>query len=411
MPEGRFSSTFVSPEQSQRSSVAFAFRSPIDGTERLRFYEKSDRYPIMIVVSKAKDEVLSRWTSDARGRAAIVIALVVLIAATGAYLVRQLVAGQRMAAALAAKEVDFRLLAEGSSDMVTRIGLNGRITYVSPSCDRIVGWRAEQLVGTLSLAGINPADRPGVEKVVNELRAGEREEARLLYRTRQREKGEIWLESTMRVTRSPSSGKIDGVVAISRDMTEQKGLEERLAALATTDGHTGLANRRCFDARLDDEWARARRTGSQLALLMVDVDHFKKYNDTYGHPAGDACLKAIAACLAKQVRRPADLVARYGGEEFAVLLPDTDAAGCRNIAEQVRAEIQQLGIAHLSNAPLGLVTVSIGAAAVRPGTEKDADGSVLIEAADRALYEAKRLGRNNVVTSAELYELDVAAGL
>ena len=402
------SSLLFSEERSQRASGAFTFRSTVDGTERLSFYYKSSRFPVMVLVSKDKNEALSRWSGQARSRTALVIILVLLIAATGAYLVRQLLTGQRMAAALAAQEVDFRVVAEGSSDMVTRIDLAGGITYVSPSAERIVGWRADQLIGTPALAGVNAADLPGVEKVVDELRAGDYDEARLLYRTRQREKGEIWLESTMRITRSPTTGKIDGVVAISRDMTDQKDLEDRLATLATTDGMTGLANRRCFDAKLAEEWARARRSGAHISLLMIDVDHFKKFNDTCGHPAGDACLQAIAASLANHARRPGDLAARYGGEEFAVLLPDTDAAGCRVIGEQIRTAVRALAIPHLTS-PLGQVTVSIGGAVFHPGADSRVDGLALVEAADHALYDAKRTGRDRMAMSAELFSLDTAA--
>ena len=153
--------------------------------------------------------------------------------------------------------------------------------------------------------------------------------------------------------------EIDGVVAISRDMTEQKDLQEKLAALATSDGLTGIANRRHFDERLAEEWARAKRDGTPLSLLLADVDHFKKFNDQYGHQAGDACLRALARILSAQVRRPADVAARYGGEEFALLLPNTDAAGCARVGERIRNAIHQAGLVHHSNPVAGCVTASI----------------------------------------------------
>jgi diguanylate cyclase (GGDEF)-like protein/PAS domain S-box-containing protein len=280
--------------------------------------------------------VLAPWRRQAVVRMAIVTSLTLSIGLIGLYLVRYLSQRQRMAAALVAKEADFRLLAEECSDVVMRIGLDARILYASPSCARIFGWDPAKLLGTPALAGINSEDRPRVQHAIDALKSGEAEEARIVYRTRHREKAEIWVETALRVTRSSVSNEIDGVVAISRDMTEQKDLQDKLAALATLDGLTGIANRRHFDERLEEEWARAKRDGASLSLLLIDVDHFKKFNDQYGHQAGDACLRALARILAAQARRPADLAARYGGEEFALLLPNTGAEGCVEVGDRVR---------------------------------------------------------------------------
>jgi diguanylate cyclase (GGDEF)-like protein/PAS domain S-box-containing protein len=337
-----------------------------------------------------------------------VLGLVTLIAVIGFYLVRQLLQGQRMAAALAAKEANFRVLAEGSSDMVTRIGMDGQLHYASPSSVRIVGWRPDQLVGTPAMAGVNPQDLPEVEKVVAALRQGEIEETRIAYRTRHREKSEIWVETTLRVTREVS-GEIDGVVAISRDVSQQKDLEGRLEALAIEDGLTGLANRRCFDERLLEEWGRAYREKTSLSLLLIDVDRFKAYNDEYGHPAGDACLRAVAGILGAEAHRISDIAARYGGEEFALLLPNTDAAGCVRIGERIRRALQAAEIPHLLNLPSRRVTVSLGGAICRPGSQRSAGHASLIEAADRALYAAKDGGRDRLVMSGQVVTLAAAA--
>ena len=388
----------------QRPGGAYHFRSPLDGAERVSFFKRSSRYPLVLLATVDKVELLAPWRAAAASRMLYVVALVMLIAIIGAVLVRQLQRGQHMAAALIEKEAHFRLLAEGSSDMVTRIGLDERLRYVSPSSVRVVGWRANQLIGTPALAGINPEDLPQVQAIVDAMKRGEKEEARLVYRNSHQENGEVWLESTMRVTRK-DNGRVDGVVAISRDITEHKRLETRLETLAIEDSLTGLANRRGFDERLKEEWARAYRDRSSLALLMIDVDHFKAYNDEYGHPAGDACLRLVAQVIAAETQRPGDLAARYGGEEFAMLLPNTDAAGCARIGDRVRRAIREAGLVHTTNHATGCVTASLGGAACRPVLERTAGVVSLVEAADQALYAAKEAGRNRLMMSGEVASL------
>lgn len=379
----------------------YYFKSPLDGRQRLSFYKLSDRYPLMVLATEAQDEVLASWRHEALIRMTFVLGLTILIAIIGFYLVRQLHERQRMAAALAAKEADFRLLAEESSDMVMRIGLDERILYVSPSCARIVGWDPSQLKETPALAGVNAEDLPRVRQAVAALKCGEAEEAKVIYRTRHREKSDIWIETALRVTRAPGTGEIDGVVAISRDMTEHKDLENKLAALAISDGLTGLANRRHFDERLQDEWARAKRDGTPLSLLLIDVDHFKKFNDQYGHQAGDRCLRAVARVLAEQARRPVDLAARYGGEEFVLLLPNTDSEGCEQVGERLREALHEFGMLHALNPPSRRVTVSLGGATNLPAGSQ-AECTSLVEAADRALYIAKDGGRDRLVMSGQV---------
>lgn len=388
----------------QRPSGAYHFKSPLDGAERVSFFNRSSRFPLLLVATVDKDELLAPWRAAAISRMLYVLALVMLIAVIGGVLVRQLHRGQRMAVALAEKEAHFRLLAEGSSDMVTRVGLDERLRYVSPSSVRIVGWRPNQLIGTPALAGINPEDLPEVQAIVDAIKRGEKEEARFTYRNAHRQNGEVWLESTMRVTRK-GNGIIDGVVAISRDITEQKRLETRLETLAIEDSLTGLANRRRFDERLKEEWARAYRDRSSLGLLMIDVDHFKTYNDEYGHPAGDACLRLVAKIIAAETQRAGDLAARYGGEEFAVLLPNIDTAGCARIGERIRSAIHEAGLVHSTNLPAGCVTASVGGATCRPALERTAGVASLVEAADRALYAAKHAGRDRLVMSGEVMNL------
>ena len=387
--------------KSRPAAAVYYFKSPLDGVQRLSYYQRSSRYPLMVLASKSQDDVLAPWRRAATIRTIFVLGLVLLIALIGFFLVRQLWQRQRMAQALVAKEAHFRLLAEQSSDMVSRIGLDNRLLYVSPSCVRIIGWSAEELLGTSAVAGIHPEDMERVEQAITALKNGEAEEARFVYRQRHRDKSEIWAEAALHVTRASDSGEIDGVVAVVRDMTAQKDLQDKLASLATTDGLTGLANRRAFDERLQEEWARARRDCTQLSLLLIDVDHFKKFNDHYGHQAGDGCLRALGRILSAHAKRPADLAARYGGEEFAVLLPNTGPDGCAEVGEGIRRALHELSMLHAQNPPSRLVTASVGAATSLP-SQTTTDCSMLVAAADRALYAAKDSGRDRLVMSGQV---------
>jgi diguanylate cyclase (GGDEF)-like protein len=174
---------------------------------------------------------------------------------------------------------------------------------------------------------------------------------------------------------------------------------QRLEQLSLTDGLTGVANRRHFDQAVLAEWDRAARDQESLTLLLMDIDHFKRYNDTYGHQDGDQCLQRVASALAQCATRPGDLVARYGGEEFAVVLPNTDLAGAQIVGERLRAEVAALAIPHSASSVAATVTLSIGVATLVPSPGTDVQA--LIAAADQALYQAKGQGRNRVVTAAE----------
>lgn len=174
---------------------------------------------------------------------------------------------------------------------------------------------------------------------------------------------------------------------------ELEAMNAKLEALSNTDTLTGIANRRSFDHTLAQEWNRALRAGRPLALIMLDVDHFKHYNDYYGHLAGDECLNALAGTLFRAERRAGELVARYGGEEFVVLVPDMAEQEALATARHIQREIWKLALPHAETAP-GIVTVSLGVASVLPLTE--AAPECLVRQADAALYRAKHLGRNRV---------------
>jgi diguanylate cyclase (GGDEF)-like protein len=178
---------------------------------------------------------------------------------------------------------------------------------------------------------------------------------------------------------------------LAREIGRRAEAEERLEELATTDALTGLKNRRKFDQEIDAEWRRAARHGEPVALLMIDVDHFKTYNDTFGHQAGDHVLVGIAICISDSVRRAGDCTARFGGEEFAVLLPGNTAADALAVAETIRHKVEQW-----SAGPM-VTTVSIGIASATPAPGMG--WSDLLEAADKALYVAKANGRNQSVVA------------
>jgi diguanylate cyclase (GGDEF)-like protein len=167
--------------------------------------------------------------------------------------------------------------------------------------------------------------------------------------------------------------------------------------LSGIDALSALANRRVFDETLAKEWARAARSKQPLAVVMADIDRFKAHNDTYGHQAGDECIRQVAAVLQRSLRRPADLVARYGGEEFGVVLPGADIAGAAAVAERMRASVQALKLAHVNNVVGHDVTISLGVAVVVPDTH--VSSATLIAAADEALYKAKAVGRNQVIVA------------
>ena len=167
---------------------------------------------------------------------------------------------------------------------------------------------------------------------------------------------------------------------------------KKLEQLVNLDGLTQLANRRCFDEYLEQEWQRSGREQLPLSLIMCDIDFFKNYNDNYGHVAGDDCLRKVSGVIKQSVRRPADLAARYGGEEFVLVLPNTDIEGAVSLAESIRHQLATLAIPHEDSAANQFVTLSLGVTCLTP--KLDSNPSILLTAADYALYRAKELGRD-----------------
>ncbi|MDO8933260.1 MAG: sensor domain-containing diguanylate cyclase [Rhodocyclaceae bacterium] len=285
-----------------------------------------------------------------------------------------------------------------------------RVIIWNRACERLTGVSARELIGTREhWRAFYDEPRPCLADLVAQGRTGEID---ALYASSDDAAdgdygihAENWCvmpqvgnEHYLAIDAGPiydAEGRLIAVVETLRDMTDHKHAQIALEHLAARDGLTGVANRRVFDEKLTHEWLRGRRDETPISLLMMDVDHFKRFNDTYGHQKGDDCLRRVAECAAGVVFRPGDLVARYGGEEFAIILPATDIDGALIVADRVRDAVVRLGIPH-AGSELGNVTLSIGVSSTVPrkGVECDA----VIMAADVALYRAKHNGRDRVVT-------------
>jgi diguanylate cyclase (GGDEF)-like protein/PAS domain S-box-containing protein len=311
-------------------------------------------------------------------------------------------------AALRESEARFRLLAEHSGDVVILSDVEGPRRYVSPAAERVLGWRPEDMVGRLGIELVHPEDVPAVRDAEAAMRAGA-SEGTVCYRIRRPDNSWLWVEA--RARKYPEKDGPGRLVVVLRDATARKAAEQALVEaladterMAATDGLTGLANRRHFDPAADREWWRCAREHLPLSVLLLDADRFKQFNDRYGHLAGDACLRAIAAQIQTVARRRGDLAARYGGEEFVVLMPNTDRFGAQGVAERLCELVADLRIPHADSDAEGIVTVSIGVATAMPGDfDRGFDGAeALLSAADAALYEAKSGGRNRVVVAAPL---------
>ncbi len=353
--------------------------------------------PLHLDVSPSLDGLEAAWWRRVIWIGSGTLFLVSVLLAVSHLLCLELRCRQRTEAALRDSESRFRLLAENSSDMVSRIGPDQLRRYVSPASIHLLGVPPEKLIGRRPQERIHPNDIASIEAAIVPLQRGETDQTTLSYRCQRVDGRWVWLEAAIKAVRDPVTGVSDGIVAITRDITERKCHEERLTQLATLDGLTCIANRRTFDEALEREWRRCVRIELPLSLLLIDIDRFKMLNDSQGHQRGDACLQQVAGLLRNTVRRASDLVARYGGEEFVLLLPETDAAGAEAVGERLRAEIEVSAFPHPSGGLNGVVTVSVGAATVWPTPDTPLGPADLALAADQCLYKAKCAGRNRVM--------------
>ena len=309
-------------------------------------------------------------------------------------------------------EETYKTILMASPDDITIADLSGRIIMVSEAAHRIFGYPPGEGPGMSVMDFIVPEDHEraqvNIMKMLHENYPGPNE-----YRALRKDGSRLDIEVNNSLIRDRQGNPVR-MVLIVRDITSRKKAEQQIQELvhqleierdlaqsnSLTDSLTGLSNRRFFDNALRTEFSRHKRSGSQLSLIMLDVDHFKKYNDHYGHLEGDACLRQIAHTLQTVVERAPDILARYGGEEFVVILPDTDSQGAAALARRIGESVRRLALPHAKSDTAEFVTISLGIATA--GDHVLSDKSRLVALADQALYHAKKNGRNRyeVLTTA-----------
>lgn len=297
----------------------------------------------------------------------------------------------------------FRHLIESSWHAVEVFDQNGQIIYAGGSTMRILGYGAEETIGKISFNFIHPDDQAIAAAVLQRALANPGHACPGTFRMLHKDGS--WRTIEGRLLNQLDDPNVKGIVASYRDVTEAleatRRMKEALAQLdrlANTDGLTGVGTRRCFDLRLQEEWRRCARERVPLSLILIDVDHFKAFNDTYGHPAGDECLRQVAEALTGAVNRGGDVVARYGGEEFVCLLPGIDPGGAVQVAERMRVAVGAKAIPHSRSSVSDQVSITAGVASCIPDGN---DAGSLLRAADTALYDGKKQGRNRCILMTE----------
>jgi diguanylate cyclase (GGDEF)-like protein/PAS domain S-box-containing protein len=296
-------------------------------------------------------------------------------------------------------KIDFQFLAENCADILCSVDADHVIRYVSPSSFEILGRKPGEMISRDFGEFVFSEDSSVLDDVGSAAADGAAY-SHVRVRLLKKDQTPVWISINARCVRDPVSGEPRVYILSMRDITGRKVLEEKLSALALTDALTGLWNRRAFDQALRREWRRTVRDGSQLSLLLLDLDHFKLLNDQYGHPLGDECLIAVASAISDTVR-VSDVVCRWGGDEIAIILPGSDRAGAVRAAEKLRVTVGALRFRAKRNAGEWVaVTASIGVATAMSEPDKAATIPLnLLLAADKALYKAKHEGQNRVAVA------------
>ncbi len=299
----------------------------------------------------------------------------------------------------------YRTLLESTRAIPWKIDwASATFAYIGPQIEQLLGWKQDSWITVNDWAQrMHPDDRAWVvDYCVSQSQSGIDHEAD--YRALSASGEYVWIRDVVHVVRD-ATGAPEALIGFMFDISERKKTEQKLLEMqkqledfSFRDGLTGVANRRKFDAVLEEEWSEARRHTQPLSLILIDIDFFKQYNDHYGHVQGDECLKRVGAALDAVAHRPRDLLARYGGEEFVLVLPATDEAAARSVSERVRQALFKAQIPHAGSAVGQLLTVSQGVGTIIPSASDTL--MAFVDAVDRRLYLAKQGGRDGSVAGA-----------
>lgn len=352
--------------------------------------------PLIVAVHRNADDIFAEWRRDRMIRlSGFLLTVLITISFLRIYQARvKLSYEQELLSRRALKDSEnkYRSIFENVQEVVYQTDMAGVILDISPSVNRYLGMTRESMIGRrVTDYYADPSDRTAL---LDELsKAAEVRDYELVLKDNNDDIVYISLNAHFLLD---GAGRKIGVEGAWRDITERKHLEELLESLAFIDALTHLPNRRRFEEVIELEFRRAQRDNIPISLIMLDIDHFKAYNDNYGHGTGDHCLQQVSKAMFECMTRAGDLLARYGGEEFVVLLPNTDMEGAMHVAEKLRAKIEAIKIPHEYSGLASYVTISAGCATAYPENIKTVDAKMLIAEADVMLYEAKNSGRNRV---------------
>lgn len=293
----------------------------------------------------------------------------------------------------------YSLMADNLTDMITTLNLSGKIMYASPSSEALLNYMPEELVNKNVYDFIHSEDKEKLNMALLSTKQSFDQNI-TSYRIRRKGGQYVWFETTLKSIRDKVGNPIE-MICVSRDITLRKKIEYNLISankkfknLTYTDGLTQIPNRRYFDETVKKYYEKAFSASKYISLIIIDVDYFKEFNDTYGHLEGDECLKIVANTLKQTVRKNSDVVSRFGGEEFAILLPETDELGAMLVAKKLKTKIEELKILNKNSKANNFVTISLGINTIIPSSENEYDR--FINNADKALYMAKENGRNRI---------------